>query len=974
MKNIVHVLLKPPALLARQQSMNVSTSISASSNRRPLVFATAARRANAIVHASDVISLTQRLKQESEQETLIIYPDGSLGMSWTFLLTLVTMYNFIVIPLRIAFFQGCEMDGFFALDYTGDLLYVLDIALRMYCFAYYERDDLVKDRNKIRAYYIKTGRVYGDILSVLPFDLIALAGPLGTMGVAQVLSLFRINRLVRLRDANSGFVMLEASIVKWLKSKSRSQKNSLRLVKLIATIFLIAHVFGCCFFLIANQLRLVGDDENWAENAGLFASSRSESGPLWSVQPSAEQIFTQYIASVYWAIALLTTVGYGDISPVNDWEKAYNILLFVIGTMVYAMVIVHLQDIVSELDVTSDIFKGRVRNVQAFLLREQVGAEYSAKVSAYMDKLWSAQRGAQSEEIQTFMPPALYCATVNSCLSKHLPQLFFVQKCHAAFQRAFLSKLKAVHYLKDEYVFRTSEAAHKLYFIGQGEVSLVSMDLQTADTAANAADVGPMRKRNSLLQTIAGRRVSLQVLTSKAPTIPASASSATSAVGSKRFTFTSFRPPRSSLLSRQGATDASGLPIGGAAAAAQQFQRKTGNKRTSYQKVHDGFIGETEFFTRACYSCSAKVNTDAILFEIDFDTFWELVLHFDLQSQYKKVLKKDTTSLHRNSTLSVVQKLDTNMANKKMARMMSVCVVEAPQVHSILPGSLAAQLWNALTLAMLILMAVFVPYFTAFPRIQSVVLQLTLDSLVTAVFAADIYLRMHVFAVLDDGVTISDPVAIKAHYMRNHMQVDAAATFPLALLVFAASQNIPAYSAIRWLFLLRLNKVSFLLDSAITSICNLVGRTASEGNKRVLIAVLAVLYIAHVSGCLFCLIGRLELQSGGASWLSANEWQDSEDVSKYVRAYYWALYTLTTVGYGSVAVPTNMERVFAIAVMVLGSILNAMLSALLSSMVESSDQSTGLIRYWGIMSVFIEFYLMSSVVIFNVTIFPVFPE
>lgn len=937
--------IKVPAVLARQQSLNVSvnlsTSISASLNGRAMFRSNPARRGNEIVHATDVQAFTQRLQETSQRKALIIHPDGLVGICWTFLLTLVTMYNFIVIPLRIAYFQGCHADAYFIFDYAGDALYLTDIVLRMFCIAYYERDDLVEVRSKIRANYIKTGRVYGDVLSVLPFDLIALAGPLGTLGVAQVLSLFRINRLIRLRDANSGFKMLETSVTKWLKSKSRSQKNAIRLVKLIVTIFLIAHMFGCCFFMVANQLHLSGDAENWAEKAGLFALPATTDHAAWSMQPTSAQVFTQYVASIYWAIALLTTVGYGDISPVNDWEKAYNIVLFVIGTLVYAMVIVHLQDIVSELDVTSDIFKGRVGKLQAFLSREAVGPEFNLKVRGYMDRLWSAQRGARSDEIQAFMPAPLYCATVNSCVSKHLPQLFFVHKCHAAFQRAFLSRLRVVHYIKDEHVFRTSEAAQKLYFIAQGEVSLVSMDLQTDTNTSLDAPI--MKKRNSLLSTFGTRRISLQGLV-KAPAATAPPLSVKlspppfDGVQPKRFSLLSLRP-RTSLISN--------LPMdapGGPSAVTSQFQRKAGNKRTSYLKVHDGFIGEMEFFTRACYSCSAKTNSDTILLEMEFSEFWALVLYFNLQAQYAKVLKRDGAGLHHNSTLSVVQKLDTNMANKKMARMMSVCVVEAPQVHSIAPDAFSAQIWNVLTLTMLLLMAICVPYFTAFPRICSVVLQLALDSLVTVVFSIDMYLRMHIFAVLDDGVTISEPSSICAHYMTHYFQLDAAATFPVALLVFAASQDPVAYGACRWLFLLRLNKASFLLDSVVNSVFASAGQTASEGMKRVFAAVLGVLYIAHVAGCLFCTVGRLELQSGRESWLSANDWDSGADVSIYLRSYYWALYTLTTVGYGSVAVPTNTERLFAIGVMIMGSILNAMLSALLSSMVESSDQSRGLIR------------------------------
>ena len=61
-------------------------------------------------------------------------------------------------------------------------------------------------------------------------------------------------------------------------------------------------------------------------------------------------------------------------------EKIYNIIVFLLGTAVYAAAVVNLQDIVAQLNVTSGIFKSRFDRITAFLMRENVPEHILLKV------------------------------------------------------------------------------------------------------------------------------------------------------------------------------------------------------------------------------------------------------------------------------------------------------------------------------------------------------------------------------------------------------------------------------------------------------------------------------------------------------------------------------------------------------------------------------------------------------------------
>jgi len=72
-------------------------------------------------------------------------------------------------------------------------------------------------------------------------------------------------------------------------------------------------------------------------------------------------IADKYVASAYFTIIGLSTVGFGDISPANTTERMYSIVLTLLGAVVFAIVIGSVSEIAqqvafSEWHITSTIY------------------------------------------------------------------------------------------------------------------------------------------------------------------------------------------------------------------------------------------------------------------------------------------------------------------------------------------------------------------------------------------------------------------------------------------------------------------------------------------------------------------------------------------------------------------------------------------------------------------------------------------
>ncbi len=185
------------------------------------------------------------------------------------------------------------------------------------------------------------------------------------------------------------------------------------------------------------------------------------------------------------------------------------------------------------------------------------------------------------------------------------------------------------------------------------------------------------------------------------------------------------------------------------------------------------------------------------------------------------------------------------------------------------------------------------------------------------------------------------------------------------------------YLYCRVLFLLRIRKLSGVWSN-ILSCTEQWNRYFGSKQKlfdgnvlRVGIFVVGIWGFVHVVACLFVYIGFAELEwyysthtynadstdVGGdgasmeypkyVSWIWSNDvdllWYSAGQV--YLRAYYWGAYTVITVGYGSISLVTNMERIFAMAAMTVGAIVcNAGIAAVLGHIIGNVDRMAGTCR------------------------------
>jgi CRP-like cAMP-binding protein len=410
------------------------------------------------------------------RHALYLSPDSLLLQVWFFIVLCVSLYILLIIPFRIAFLERHTISSWwYILDYCADTVLIIDIVIQAWFLAYYEDNHLFVQNGEIFENYRRSGMLKWHVLSLLPLEVLCLRyGSLCPLGKLQTWSLFRLNKLIRGFDIPRLFASAETAMA---RAGFKVPKNPLRILKLLILIMLTAHIVGSIFFAIAvfdqyNKRENPELQSNWANNQGLLDISPACSG----IPTGAETFLERYIAALYWAVATLTTVGYGDITAAENSisEKLFSTIILVVGTAIYTLVIAMLEDIVSQLDVTSLLYTQQLEKVTTYLNSHGSSEQLKSKIHAYYSRIWHTQKGVKAAKVMEYLPPVLRRDVVHSMTRSVIDQCFFFKDCSSDFIASTVEKLRLEVYMPEERLYHQGQRCESLIFLTSGEVDFLT--------------------------------------------------------------------------------------------------------------------------------------------------------------------------------------------------------------------------------------------------------------------------------------------------------------------------------------------------------------------------------------------------------------------------------------------------------------------------------------------------------------------
>lgn len=216
------------------------------------------------------------------------------------------------------------------------------------------------------------------------------------------------------------------------------------------------------------------------------------------------------------------------------------------------------------------------------------------------------------------------------------------------------------------------------------------------------------------------------------------------------------------------------------------------------------------------------------------------------------------------------------------------------------------------------------------------------DLAIDSIFFTDVLINCSLaYYDIEMNLVISHK-AIVIHYLRTWMLLDLLACMPITY-IFGADKN---YSNVvrmarlpRLYKLIKVTKMMRMLKifSDRTSLNrNVKGFfQVSLGMERLIWMLLTFLILIHIIACFWALVGTQDMTD--ENWIFAGGFVDKGPWDLYVIAFYWAITTMATVGYGDITAKNNTERLFCSLVMLIGIFLYSYVISSITSLLGNLD-------------------------------------
>uniref|UniRef100_A0AAV2LRC0 Cyclic nucleotide-binding domain-containing protein n=1 Tax=Knipowitschia caucasica TaxID=637954 RepID=A0AAV2LRC0_KNICA len=369
---------------------------------------------------------------------------------WLFLVVAAWNWNVWLIPVRWAFpYQTPEnIHLWLMMDYSCDLIYILDILVFQPRLQFVRGGDIVSDKKEMREHYMTTERFKMDVMSLFPMEILYY--------FTGVNSLLRFPRLLKYTVFSEFNDRMEAVMKK---------AYIYRVIRTSSYLLYSLHINACLFY-VGSDYEGLGSTK-WVYNGKGNA----------------------YIRCYYFAVKTLITIG-GLPDPTTVFEICFQLINYFVGVFAFSIMIGQMRDVVGAATAGENYYRACMDSTVKYMTSYHIPRDVQNRIKTWYDYTWMSQGMLDEQELLIQLPEKMRMDIAVDVNYSIVSKVALFQGCDRQMVFDMLTRLKSVVFLPGDFVCKKGEIGREMYIIKQGEVQVVGgPDLSTVFVTIRAGSV-----------------------------------------------------------------------------------------------------------------------------------------------------------------------------------------------------------------------------------------------------------------------------------------------------------------------------------------------------------------------------------------------------------------------------------------------------------------------------------------------------
>ncbi len=280
------------------------------------------------------------------------------------------------------------------------------------------------DVKQARIHYLQTWFIV-DLLASIPFAFIY---PIQALGIFRLLKLIRV-----------------AQYMHYVRQRAIRYRDYLVLGFFIFWLLLLAHWLACGW-IVLRSFSAVQDN------------------------------ITKYITSLYWVIETLTTVGYGETTPLTNAQHIYAIIIMLTGVGTYGFIIGNVANLLSKRNPGRAQFFNNLEQLKVFVNYRIIPLSLQKKISDYYNYIWKKKLGFDESVFLSSLPQGLQNEVSIHLKREILEKIPLFRGISDEFLRDVSLHMRPIVSLPGECIFAEGDLGNEMLFVIRGKLEVILND------------------------------------------------------------------------------------------------------------------------------------------------------------------------------------------------------------------------------------------------------------------------------------------------------------------------------------------------------------------------------------------------------------------------------------------------------------------------------------------------------------------